>query len=93
MKAPDRLLEFEGLQLIDIVLLHKTYYLPVCHVPQWYYLGPLGEIISSNQYKPLPLDDSGCISPMKSSPHTLNGHGYTIECITPAGANCIFPNL
>jgi hypothetical protein len=55
MKAPDRLLEFEGLQLIDIVLLHKTYYLPVCHVPQWYYLGPLGEIISSNQYKPLPL--------------------------------------
>jgi hypothetical protein len=40
---------------IDNVFLHKTYYLPMCHIPQWYYLGPLGEIITSNQDKSMPL--------------------------------------
>jgi hypothetical protein len=29
---------------------------------------------------------------MKSSPHPLNGHGFTIEFITLAGANCMFLN-
>jgi hypothetical protein len=31
----------------------------MCHVPQRYCLNPLGEIISSNQDKPMPLDDLG----------------------------------
>jgi hypothetical protein len=45
MKALDQLLEFEGPRPIDNVFLHKTYYLPMRHVPQGYCLGPLGEII------------------------------------------------
>jgi hypothetical protein len=56
----------------------------MCHVPQRYYLGPFGEVNVETNINRCPLDDPGCISPMKSNPHPLNGHGFIIEFITPA---------